>query len=240
MSVHDGNVALRALVIQHEQSTPGGYVHEWLRKRGADQEILRIDIDAREVDPADFDAIVSLGSGLPAFEDSVPWIERERRLLRDAAETDVAILGICFGAQLLARALGGQCFRSEQPEVGWLPVRTRAPALVAEGPWFLWHFDTFTPPPGARLIADSPAGTQAYTSGRSLGVQFHPEATPEIVDAWVGAYRHELDQQGVDPDQLLALTNARAERSRASAWRLFDAFLHQVAGLREAVRERAG
>jgi len=223
-------------VIQHEQSAPGGYLHEWLREGGADEEILRIDTDARELDPVDFDAIVSLGSESSAFDDSVPWIERERRLLRDAAEADVPILGICFGAQLLARALGGPCSRMERPEIGWLPVRTRAPALVAEGPWFLWHSDTFTAPPGARLIADSPAGPQAYTRGRSLGVQFHPEATPEMVDRWVGAYRHELDSEHVDPDQLLALTNARAGHARRSAWRLFDAFLDQVAGVRSAVR----
>ena len=124
------------------------------------------------------------------------------------------MLGICFGGQLLARVLGGRSFRSES-EIGWLPVRSDEPSLVPEGPWFQWHFDSFTAPPGAQLIADSPVGPQAYTIGHSLGVQFHPEVTPQIMEAWVTAYRHELDQQGVDPDGLLEETRAVARRRAA-------------------------
>jgi GMP synthase-like glutamine amidotransferase len=146
------------------------------------------------------------------------------------------VLGICFGGQLLARVLGGRSLRGEIAEIGWLPVRSHDPGLVSEGPWFQWHFDTFTAPPEAELIADSPAGPQAFKLGRSLGVQFHPEVTTDIMDNWVEVYRHELDQEGVDPDRLLAETYRRAADSRAAAWRLFDGFLERVAGLREVVR----
>jgi GMP synthase-like glutamine amidotransferase len=229
---------LRALVIQHEQPTPGGYVNQWLDERGADQDIYRIDLEAREVDPEDYSMIVSLGSEFAAFDDSVPWLAREQALLEDAALKDVPVLGICFGGQLLARALGGKSFRGERAEIGWLPVRSEDDSIVPQGPWFQWHFDTFTEPPGARLIADSPAGPQAFTIGRSLGVQFHPEVTPEIMDAWVATYRHELDQEGVDPDQLLEETYRRADYTRAAAWRLFGGFLHRVARLGEGVRGR--
>jgi GMP synthase-like glutamine amidotransferase len=238
MSGSIGAGQIRALVIQHEQPTPGGYVNQWLEERGADQDVFRIDIENREVEPREFDMIVSLGSEFSAFDDSIPWIEREKRLLLDATEAEVAVLGICFGGQLLARVLGGQSFRGRQSEIGWLPVRTEDPSLVPAGPWFQWHFDTFTPPPGARLLADSPAGPQAYSVGRSLGVQFHPEVTPEIMDAWVGAYRHELDQEGVDPDRLLEETRRRAGEARTAAWCLFDRFLQRVAGDKEAVGGR--
>jgi GMP synthase-like glutamine amidotransferase len=227
--------ALRALVIQHEEPTPGGYVLRWLHERGVEQDILRIDIAERQVDPGEYGMIVSLGSEFPAFDDSIPWLGREQTLLRDAVEADVPVLGICFGGQLLARALGGRSFRGEA-EIGWLPVRSNDPSLVPEGPWFQWHFDTFTAPPGAELIADSPVGPQAFTIGRSLGVQFHPEVTPEIMDLWVAAYRHELDQEGVDPDRLLEETYSRADETRTVAWRLFDAFLERVAGIAEAAR----
>jgi len=219
---------MKALVIQHEQPTPGGYVHQWLEERGAEQDVYRIDIEPREVDPTDYDMLVSLGSEFAAFDDSVQWIEREKRLLARAGEADAPVLGICFGGQLLARVLGGSSFRGEQAEIGWLPVRTRDPSVVPEGPWFQWHFDTFTVPPGAELLADSPAGPQAYTIGRSLGLQFHPEVTPEIMDSWVAAYRHELDQEGVDPDRLLEDTYARADDTRVAAWRLFDGFLERA------------
>jgi hypothetical protein len=91
-------------------------------------------------------------------------------------------------------------------------------------------------PDAARLIADSPAGPQAYLLGRSLGLQFHPEVTPQIMDDWVSAYRHELDGEGVDPDELLEETERRAPESRRTAWTLLDSWLEQVAGLgREAV-----
>jgi len=236
MSAGDGS-AIRALVIQHEQPTPGGYVNQWLAGRGAGQDVYRIDEEARDVDPRDYDLVVSLGSEFAAFDDSIPWIERERRLLRAAVDADVPVLGVCFGGQLLARELGGEAFRSEQSEIGWLPVRTRDPSLVPEGPWFQWHFDSFTLPPGASLIADSSAGPQAFTVGRSLGTQFHPEVTPEIMEEWVRAYRHELDREGVDPDRLLAETVERAGEARAAAWRLFDSYLARVARVvREAVR----
>lgn len=226
---------LRALVLQHEEPTPGGYVNEWLAARCADVDVFRIDIDSREVAARDFDMIVSLGSEFAAFDDSIPWLEREKRLLADAIQDDVPVLGICFGGQLLARVLGGESWRGELSEVGWLPVRTKDPELVPAGPWFQWHFDTFTLPPGAELIADSPAGPQAYTVGRSLGVQFHPEVTPDIMDLWVAAYPHELEEEGVDPAQLLVETNQRADATRALAWHLFDGFVARMRASAEHV-----
>jgi GMP synthase-like glutamine amidotransferase len=226
---------LRALVIQHEQPTPGGYVHQWLEERGADQDVYRIDVEDRDVDARTYSMVVSLGSEFAAFDDAIPWIEKERRLLLDAGRAEVPVLGICFGGQLLARVLGGTSFRGEIAEIGWLPVRSEDQALISDGPWFQWHFDSFTAPPGARLIADSAAGPQAYTIGRSLGVQFHPEVTPQIMEAWVTAYRHELDQEVVDPDRLLQETYDRADESRAAAWRLFDGFLARARRVKEAV-----
>lgn len=235
MSARDGGVQLRALVIQHEQPTPGGYVSQWLEERGAEQDVLRIDAEGRDVDPREFDMVVSLGSEFAAYDDSIPWLEREKRLLLESVQADVPVLGICFGGQLLARALGGRSFRGERSEIGWLPIRTREPSLISEGPWFQWHFDTFTPPPGSTLIAESAVGPQAYAIGRSLGLQFHPEVTPEIMDSWVAAYRHELDQEGVDPDQLLEYTNRRSNDTRAAAWRLFDGFLARAVSRGEPV-----
>ncbi|HSO97974.1 MAG TPA: type 1 glutamine amidotransferase [Solirubrobacteraceae bacterium] len=237
MSTGHSDERLRALIVQHEQPTPGGYVHQWLDERGAEQDIYRIDVEDREVDARDYGIIVSLGSEFAAFDDSIPWLEKEKNLFRAATDEDVPVLGICFGGQLLARVLGGESFRGEIAEIGWLPVRSHDHSMVPGGPWFQWHFDTFTAPLGSSLIADSPAGPQAYRIGRSMGVQFHPEVTPEIMDSWVAVYRHELDQEGVDPDRLLEETHRRADETRAAAWRLFDSFLAQARNA-EAVRDR--
>lgn len=220
----------RALVIQHEEPTPPGLITPWLEERGARVETLRIDEqDPRDLDPRDYGLIVSLGSEFGAYQDDLEWIAHEMDLLRAAMEADVPVLGVCFGGQLLARVLGGEVFRSEREEIGWLPVESRDSELVPEGPWFQWHFDSFTVPPGAEVVAENEAGPQAYVVGRSLGLQFHPEVTPEIMDSWVRAYRHELDEHGVDPDGLLEETHARAEQHRATARALLDTFLDRVA-----------
>jgi GMP synthase-like glutamine amidotransferase len=220
----------RALILQHEQPTPAGLILDWLGDRGIDDELYRIDLEERVVDLEDHDLIVSLGSEFAAFDDHIPWIPREASLLEDALRRDVPVLGLCFGAQLMTRVLGGRCYRSEESEIGWLPVRTTDPDLVPEGPWFQWHFDSFELPPGATLLADSPAGPQAFLVNRSLGVQFHPEVTPRIMDEWVREYRHELDAEGVDPDGLVRETREQDASNRERAWRLLDRWLAAVAG----------
>ena len=222
---------LRVLILQHEEPTPPGHVTEWLAAHDADVDVWRIDVEDRDVDPRDYDLIVSLGSEFAAFDDTKPFVVRETSVLRDAVDDDVPVLGLCFGGQILARALGGEGFRVEKGEIGWLPVRSADPELVPEGPWFQWHFDSFTVPPGATVIADSDVGPQAFVAGRSLGLQFPPEVTTQIMDHWVRVYRHELDGDGVDPDALLEETHRLADDSRARAMQLFERFLHDVAGL---------
>lgn len=230
---------LRALILQKEEPTPPGHVTEWLASHDAEAETFRIDLEDRDVDPTGYDLIVSLGSEFAAFDDTRPFVQREATLMRRAVEEDVPVLGLCFGGQMLARVLGAENYRSDEAEIGWLPVRTTDPELVPEGPWFQWHFDVFTAPSGARVVAETDVGVQAFVAGRSLGLQFHPEVTTQIMDDWVRAYRHELDDEGVDPDALLEETYRLAEQSRANAMRLFDRFLRDVAGLTPAEGDAA-
>jgi GMP synthase-like glutamine amidotransferase len=234
-----GASSLRVLVVQNEEPTPGGLINEFLTEEGAELEVLRSDLVEREIDPSRYDLLIPLGSEFAAYEDHRPFVQRSRRLLERAVDQDVPVLGVCFGGQLLAKVLGGRAFRAAESEIGWIPVRTHDPDLVSEGPWFQWHFDSFSTPPGARLIAETDAGPQAFVSGRHLGVQFHPEVTPEIMDGWVRTYRHELDDEGVDPDALLEETHRRATESRAATRRLLRRFIDAVAELRsERVRGR--
>jgi GMP synthase-like glutamine amidotransferase len=222
---------VRALVIQHEEDAPGGHVSGWLRARGFDEDAWLISADGSVRDPRAYDLVVSLGSEDSAYDDGLPWVAREAGLLRDAFDADVPVLGICFGSQLLARAVGGSALPGRRTEIGWVSVRTDDPTLIAEGPWFQWHHDTFTPPPGALVLADSAAGPQAYTVGRSLGVQFHPEVTTEIVEEWASLGGEDLARHSVDPSRLLAETREHADGNRRRAWRLFDAFVERVAAL---------
>jgi GMP synthase (glutamine-hydrolysing) len=214
----------RALILQHEKATPPGLIAPWLAEQSAVVDTLRIDENERLVDPRQYDLIISLGSEFAAFDDSIPFVPREALLFEDAIEGDVPILGLCFGGQMLARVLGARVYRSEKSEIGWLPVRTNDPELVGEGPWFQWHFDVFTAPPGADVLAVTDTGPQAFVSGRSLGLQFHPEVTPAIMEEWVRVYPHELRAEGVDPKRLLAETKRRAADAKRATWRLLDRF----------------
>jgi GMP synthase (glutamine-hydrolysing) len=225
---------VRALVVQHDDNGPAGHVTGWLRARGADEDLWLIGHEARDPRPSDYDLIVSLGSEHAAYDDTVPWLPGELALLREAFQADVPVLGICFGSQLLARALGGRAMRARHAEIGWVPVSTRDSEFVPAGPWLQWHYDTFTPPPGSLVLAESPAGPQAFTSGRSVGVQFHPEVTLGIVEGWVRAGRDQLARAGVDFERLLAETRSRGAENRDRAWGLLDAFWARVAGLSES------
>jgi GMP synthase-like glutamine amidotransferase len=222
---------LKALIVQHEEPTPPGLLGDWLALRNADVEVLRIDLEQHLPDARRYDLIALLGSELPAFDDSVPFIPRESELIRGAMDADVPMLGLCFGGQLMARALGGGSFRAERSEIGWFRLRSNDPRLIPEGPWFEWHHDTFTVPPGGKLIAETDVGPQAYVIGRSLGLQFHPEVTPEIVEAWVRAYRDESHDDSLDLDAMLDETNRRFAAVRGMTERLFDHFLEEVASI---------
>ncbi|TMC70215.1 MAG: type 1 glutamine amidotransferase [Chloroflexi bacterium] len=219
----------RTLILQHEEPTPPGHMTEWLAEQDAQVEVFRIDENELEINPRDYNLIVSLGSEFAAFDDAIPFVQREVKLYQQAIAADVPILGLCFGGQMLARVLGSRLFRAERAEIGWLPLRTNDPELVSTGPWFQWHFDSFSAPPGATLIAETDAAPQAFVSGRNLGLQFHPEVTPEIMDEWVRAYPHELEAEGVDPHGLLAETRQRAEQAKQTTWRLLNAFRDRVA-----------
>jgi GMP synthase-like glutamine amidotransferase len=216
------------LVVQNEEASPPGLVREWLEDQDADVEVLRIDVEDGDLDPRGYDLIVPLGSEYAAYEEDRPFVQRSKRLLDRAVERDVPVLGVCFGGQLLARVLGGDAFRAPSSEIGWVNVRSRDPELVAEGPWFQWHFDSFSVPSSATLIAENDAGPQAYVQGRHLGVQFHPEVTPEIMDRWVATYRHELDEEGVDPDALLEESHRRAGEAREASLRLLRRYVDTV------------
>ena len=225
----------RALVIQHERPTPPGLIEPWLRERGAEVEILRIDEeDPHDLNPQDYGLIVSPGSEFPAYEDSIRWISHEIDLLQAATDADVPILGVCFGGQLLALDTRGRSLPVGEGGDRVAPGRERTTQTSSptdpgsSGTSIRSRFPTehgFSP--------RTSVGPQAFSIGRSLGVQFHPEVTPEIMDAWVLAYRHELDEHGVDPDRLLEETHERSESARTTSRNLFDRFLERVARPRE-------
>jgi GMP synthase-like glutamine amidotransferase len=234
-------VRVRALFVQQDHVSPTGPVGDRFRHHGYDVvEFLVVPEEAFASpgvpvdfpDPLEFDVVVPMGAPWSVYDEATigPWIADELALLRRAHESGVPVLGICFGGQALAAALGGEVRPAPRSEIGWYDVESDDPALVAPGPWFQWHSDQFVPPPGARTFARTPVGPQAFVVRRSLGVQFHPELTPGQLAAWLdNGGRAYLDARGEDADALLAETLDRAGAAEARTHALVDAFLARVA-----------
>jgi GMP synthase-like glutamine amidotransferase len=157
-----------------------------------------------------------------------PWIEGVLELLREADRRDVGVLGVCFGAQATAAAFGGEVRRSARPELGWNRVETSDPTLVVAGPWFMWHSDTFDLPDGAREVARTPLGPQAFTRDRSVCVQFHPEADAAVVEGWMDHGDSDFRDAGIAPAEVLEETRRREADARTRAHALVDGFLERA------------
>jgi GMP synthase (glutamine-hydrolysing) len=219
------------VILQHGEDGPAALFGEWCRRRGIRFSTRRVWEEGPPADPADFGWICALGADeTPRREGNPAWVEAEISFLRAALDAGVPVLGLCFGAQALACAAGGGVAPAAPAEVGWLPIETAAPDLIPPGPWLHFHYDQLEPPPGAVELARSPAGPAAFRSGRNLGVQFHPEATPAIADAWAHAESGELAAIGVSPDQVAEQGLRSGAEAAAAATRLFDGWWAGLAG----------
>jgi GMP synthase-like glutamine amidotransferase len=234
---------MRALFVQHDHVSPTGPISQRLRERGFDvEELLVVDaehfttpnVDFAFPDATGYDLIVPMGAPWGAWDDACigRWLLPEIDWVRGAIERDIPVLGICFGGQLMSRALGGSVARAPKPEIGWTAVHSDDVSLVAPGPWFQFHYDRWSVPPGAVELARNSVASQAFSYGRSLAVQFHPELTGTTLAGWLdegGAEQVRAD--GQDPDALLAHTRAEEVSATARSVALVDAFLERIARL---------
>ncbi|GJF11451.1 glutamine amidotransferase [Mycolicibacterium cyprinidarum] len=196
----------------------------------------RIENPAGEVrfpDPAGYDVIVPLGATWPVYDEALrsTWVGDEMQLMRTAAEGGTALLGVCFGGQLLAQTFGGTVSRSPHPEVGWYDVASDRPDIVPGGPWFQWHFDRWTLPPGATELARTTGASQAFVLGRAMALQFHPEVDADLLTVWLAAdHNGDVAAAGFTHDELLTRTNELAADTASRIHRLVGGFLTHVAG----------
>ena len=232
---------MRVLVIQHDHVSPPGAVGERFADRGyevvlhpvvAAEHFLNPGVSTAVPERDDVDAIVPMGAPWSVYDHELigAWVEPELRLLAQAHRTGVPVLGICFGGQLLALAHGGAVQRSATPELGWTMVESQDESLIPRGPWFQWHLDGWTLPPGATELARNPRSSQAFRIGRNLAVQFHPELDSSMLAGWLANGGHAaMEAFGASPELVMQQTRQRDADARRRAHALVDAFLDRIA-----------
>jgi GMP synthase-like glutamine amidotransferase len=222
---------MRVLVVADRIDHESGFVGERLEQLGATLTTsYREDFPA--LDAGDAALVLLLGShhGVadPGREEAVAV---ESQLVRDCLARGVPVIGICYGAQLAAHALGGVVTKAENPEIGWYYVESHDPSLCPPGPWAHYHYDRFTVPEGTRELGVSDAGPQGFVLESSSGVarliawQFHPEVTPDVLQRWVEETADDLVAIGIDGPAIAAEGFQRERVSRAAAHALVDVAL---------------
>ncbi len=220
------------LVVANSTDMDAGYVGERFVDRGFRLQAVRRDHgEVPGLAPDDVAAILLLGSEWsvhsPVDEKA---LRAEYALVRSARNAGVPVLALCYGAQLVAAALGGRVSAAAQPEVGLVFVESADEDLVPTGPWSAFHVDVLEPPPDARVVARNGCGTQAFSLPGVLAVQFHPEVRPDTLADWSRRFPGLLEDAGLDPGDIIAEAEARQQEARAAAGALVDAFLNRVVG----------
>jgi GMP synthase (glutamine-hydrolysing) len=221
----------RAVDIEHDPSISLGNLEPVLRDAGYSIEV----VDARSADFSAIDAsspdlVVVLGNDSGVYEkDRLTYIAHEEKWVADRLESKKPTLGVCFGAQIMASALGGEVYKGPTTQIGYrsvepTPAGANSPVAVFEGvPVMQWHGDTFTlPDQVTRLAGSSDYENEAFAIDNwALAIQFHPEMTDEMYRQWLADGRESVAKQGLTEDELLA------ERARLNA-RMQDASVHML------------
>jgi GMP synthase (glutamine-hydrolysing) len=212
-------MALRtAVAIRHVHFEDLGAFAEPIREAGYAIEFRDAGLDELErIDALDPELVIVLGGPISAYEEETyPFIMYELALLESRLAAGRPTLGICLGAQLMARALGAHVYPGQAKEIGWGPVfltdAGRAGALrhLQAGPVLHWHGDTFTLPEGAVLLASTEVcENQAFAFGsNALAFQFHPEAERRGFERWLIGHAAEIAGAKLSVSEL----RAQAER----------------------------
>jgi GMP synthase (glutamine-hydrolysing) len=197
---------MRILIVENLHKTSLGHVGIALEETGAEQVWIRPwNAEPLPVASDGFDGMVVLGGEQSAIHDHIhPYLPELARLMKRFGDDDKAVLGICLGSQLLARAHGGSNILGTARQFGWHRVAKTTAALEdpvlsaidAEFPIFEWHSDTFTLPDGAVHLAANPdVANQCFRIGRaSYGMQFHFEANRQVVEEWNRGFAETIER----------------------------------------------
>jgi GMP synthase (glutamine-hydrolysing) len=227
---------VRVLSVTHGPNVPGGVFDETVEAGGNSLERWEVPLGGLPQPPTAYDAVMVFGGSMhPDQDDHFHWLASEAGFLVEALRRGVPTLGVCLGAQMLARAAGAWVGPAPGAEVGWFEI-----ALTPEGrddpvlgtlpertQAFEWHHYTYAVPEGGTELARSDLCTQAFRLGEhAWGIQFHAEATLPMLESWATEDPAELP---VTAEDFLAESAARIDAWNEQGRRLCAAFLEQAA-----------
>jgi len=201
---------MKMAVLQHVPFEGPAAIADWAAARKIDTTVRHLYRGDPLPDLSEFDMLTVMGGPMSANDETVlPWLAPEIALVGDAIASEKIVLGVCLGAQIIAKALGAKVYKGAQKEIGWFLVRAETAHALFDGlpgqfMAFHWHGETFDLPPKAGRLASTPVtANQAFAVEKKvLGLQFHMEATKESVNALIenaadeigdGEYEHKPD-----------------------------------------------
>jgi GMP synthase (glutamine-hydrolysing) len=228
-----------AVALRHVAFEDLGLLAPILEREGWDTSFREAAIDdLADAAIEDADLLVVLGGPIGVYEtESYPFVAREIALLERRLSKDLPTLGICLGAQLMAKALGSRVYLGPIKEIGWGPIGLseagNASCLKPLGngaPVLHWHGDTFDLPAAAtRLASNANYENQAFAYGiNALALQFHLEAEPRRLEEWYVGHTAELAAAGVSVSELRAATSTLSQVLAPQADRVFTEWLRRI------------
>jgi len=208
---------MKVLAVIHGDNVRAGVFADVLDERGHELEEWSLAWDRPLPRPLDdYGAVLVFGGAMHADQDDRhPWLRDENSLLQRLIHVRTPVLGVCLGAQLLAKSAHGPVHPATQPEIGWYPVELTEEAeddplfgrLPRRFHAFQWHYYTYGVPAGAQELARSRVCTQAFRLGElAWGIQFHAEVTQGQIEEWARQDGHEVP---VPTEALIAETHSR-------------------------------
>ena len=226
------------LALRHVHFEDLGTLERPLRDRGFDIRYQDPTVDNMLAeDPTSADILVVLGGPIGAFDQTAyPFLEHELRIIEHRLSSGRPLLGICLGAQLIARLLGANVAPMGYKEIGFSELtltekgRHSPLAALSDTPVLHWHGDQFEIPPSATLLASTTrCKHQAYAIGNAiLGLQFHLETDANQIERWLVGHACELAQAGIDPREVREAAHRHGPALRVAAQKVIDSWLDKL------------
>jgi len=228
-------------VFQNEKCEHLGVFSKILNENNISYQYIKLYEEEEIPNLNDYSAIIILGGPMNVYEErKYPFLKKENSSIKEALKINKPMLGICLGAQIIARAAGAKVYPAKRKEIGWFTLNLTTGGiendvfrgLERQFTVFQWHGDTFDIPSGSIKLAKSNLfPNQAFSIGKTIyALQFHLEVTKKMILEWVNRYEDELVtlKEEVDPDEMLKSSEHHIQPLNNHAFLLFSNFLHLI------------